>query len=77
MNTFDRIRTATTIYKNGKLVGRGDISGSGWWVVPGCKARMENGDVIEIRVVIEIGGKEYTFVAEHIEKALRNATNAY
>lgn len=29
------------------------------------------------RVVIEIGGKEYTFVAEHIEMALRNAINAH
>lgn len=29
------------------------------------------------RVIIELDGKSYTFVAEHISKALANATNAH
>lgn len=29
------------------------------------------------RVVLEIDGKSYVFIAQHIEMALRNATNAH
>ena len=29
------------------------------------------------RVIIELDGKSYTFIAQHVEMALRNATNAH
>ena len=45
--------TAATVYANGEWKDRGRAHVESWWATPGFKAKLPNGDVIEVVAILD------------------------